>query len=52
LGFGGDSKGNFRLWIDENLKAEGLSLINNECDETYEPGYLLDPHLNKLNVSY
>ena len=23
LGFGGDCKGNFRLWIDENLKAEG-----------------------------
>lgn len=50
LGFGGDGKGNFRIWIDENLKGNGTNKINNQCDQTYEMGYLLEPHIENLNV--
>lgn len=36
LGFGGDGRGNFRIWIDEHLKGENINKIDNQCDETYE----------------
>lgn len=51
LGFGGDGKGNFRIWIDENLKGNATNRINNQCDQTYEMGYLLEPHIEFLNVT-
>jgi hypothetical protein len=50
LGFGGDGKGNHRIWIDENIKGEGANKINNYCDETYELGFILDPHIENINV--
>ncbi|CAK84491.1 unnamed protein product (macronuclear) [Paramecium tetraurelia] len=51
LGFGGDGKGNFRIWIDENLKGSATNRINNQCDQTYEMGYLLEPHIEFLNLT-
>ena len=50
LGLGGDGKGNHRIWIDENLKGEGANRINNYCDETYELGFILEPHIDTINV--
>ncbi|CAK65305.1 unnamed protein product (macronuclear) [Paramecium tetraurelia] len=51
LGFGGDGKGNFRIWIDEKIQGNATNRINNQCDQTYEMGYLLEPHVEFLNLS-
>ncbi|CAD8186207.1 unnamed protein product [Paramecium pentaurelia] len=51
LGFGGDGKGNFRIWIDEKIKGNATNRINNQCDQTYEMGYLLEPHVEFLNLT-
>lgn len=50
LGFGGDGKDQFRIWIDENLKADDTCYINNHVDQTYEMGFILEPHIKNLNV--
>ncbi|CAK61970.1 unnamed protein product (macronuclear) [Paramecium tetraurelia] len=51
LGFGGDGKGNFRIWIDEKVNGNAKNRINNKCDQTYEMGYLLEPHIEFLNLT-
>jgi len=47
LGFGGDGKGNFRLWIDENILAG--SKVSSE-DPFFPKGYLVDPAIKALNI--
>ncbi|CAD8095357.1 unnamed protein product [Paramecium sonneborni] len=51
LAFGGDGKGNHRIWLDDNLKGNATCRINNQCDLTYEMGYLLEPHIEFLNLT-
>jgi hypothetical protein len=50
IGFGGDARGNFRIWIDEQIKEPKKCRIDNYCDETYELGFLLEPHIQNINV--
>ncbi|CAD8104089.1 unnamed protein product [Paramecium sonneborni] len=51
LGFGGNGNGNFRIWIDENIKRNAKNRINNQCDKTYEMGYLFEPYIEFLNLT-
>ena len=47
IGFGGDGRENFRIWLDEDLQNRSYVMAE---DNTYENGYLMDPAINVLKV--
>ena len=48
LGFGGTKFEGFRVWIDEDMEKGTASFPN---DDTYAKGYLVEPFIQKFNVS-
>ena len=47
IGFGGDGKENYRIWLDENIQNKSYVVAE---DKTYENGFLIDPSVHVLKV--
>lgn len=47
IGFGGDGKDFFRVWLDEDLRNKSYVVAE---DQTYENGFLVDPLINVIKV--
>lgn len=48
-GFGKNQDGTFRLWIDKDLNTNSYAVSK---DEVYENGHIVDPYIQKFNVSF
>lgn len=47
IGFGGDGKESFRIWLDEDIQNKSYVVAE---DRTYENGFIVDPLINVLKV--